>query len=643
MGPAGRLMDFDEIRRFAADNWIDGKARDDYMERSSAAYVKARLDERGEFELTVPGHYSDIPDSIMCRKIQHFYLDSRKEEILLIETDVTEAYLRQLREAEQAKAEAQRANDIMDCISSGVSVLYMPDPDHLAVDYVNRQLFRILKYDSIDGLAQRAAQADKAPLRAFFDDGFSVIHPEDRERVRKTFRENFASDRFSVEPYRMPCQNGEYVWLAEEVILRGVTDEHRVFYATFRDVTDEKRMQEELAENYKKEKALRSEAIAANTAKSEFLSRMSHDMRTPLNGIIGMTYITREMDLPQAAQENLQKIDTSSKFLLNLINDVLDMTKAESGKIELHPEPYSMEDFIRYIEAVIRPLCQEKNQDLIIDAEPAEDVVPLMDELRINQIYFNIFSNAVKYTPEGGTILFRLRCRHLENCRVSAESCVSDTGIGMSRDFQKVIFEPFTQEHRSDISEMRGTGLGLSIVKRLVDAMGGRITVTSEPGVGTSFNLSMEFDCVGADTCRKAEADVPRQPGESSGLRGKHVLLCEDHPLNQEIATALLEKMGLKVELAENGQTGLYMFRRSNIGFYDAILMDIRMPVMGGYEASRAIRALPRADAKTVPIIAMTADAFAEDVQKCFDAGMNAHIAKPIDPGKLLSELSSLL
>ena len=382
--------------------------------------------------------------------------------------------------------------------------------------------------------------------------------------------------------------------------------------------------------------AAKRDAEEASRAKSDFLSRMSHDMRTPLNGIIGMTYLTEQMELPSDARANLQKIDTSSKFLLSLINDLLDMSKAESGKIQLHPEPYPPEDFHQYIDAVIRPLCQSKGQSLTADISAPEELVPLFDKLRINQIIFNLLSNAVKYTPEGGTITYTTRARALPGERMAVRLEVSDNGIGMSESFQKLLFTPFSQENRDDNSEFRGSGLGLAITKQLVDLMGGTITVESAIGRGTRIEVDLETDGVERQAVKKADA---APSGEVSTLAGKHILLCEDHPLNQEIAKTLLCEKQMTVEVAEDGQQGVYAFAHSPIGYYDAVLMDIRMPVMDGFTAARGIRALPRKDAKTVPILAMSADVFSDDIQKCLSSGMNGHVPKPIEPAALYRAL----
>lgn len=378
------------------------------------------------------------------------------------------------------------------------------------------------------------------------------------------------------------------------------------------------------------------EAKRASRAKSSFLSSISHDMRTPLNGIIGMAYIAERYDNPDETKKCLSYIDTSSKFLLGLINDILDMAKAESGKIDLHPEPYTMEDLSNYIEAVIRPLCDEKNQKLAVATELADDMVPVFDKLRMNQIVFNLLSNAVKYTPEGGEIDFLIESRRFPDGRMHVMIKVEDNGIGMSRGFLDHLFEPFVQERRDDVSERRGSGLGLAITKQLADLMGAKISVESTYGKGTTFEIRLVPDHVTEAEALEYNSRLVENKA-LDGLKGTHMLLCEDHPLNQEIVKTLLENKGMIVDIAEHGLQGLKMFRSSPADFYQAILMDIRMPVMNGYDTARAIRRLSRPDAMSVPIIAMTADAFSDDIQKCMDAGMDDHIAKPIKPERFFS------
>ncbi|MCI2061245.1 MAG: ATP-binding protein [Eubacteriaceae bacterium] len=292
----------------------------------------------------------------------------------------------------------------------------------------------------------------------------------------------------------------QYIWLDET---------RKLILNTQADITDVYLKEQEQIDRM--HEALTA-AENANRAKSEFLSRMSHDMRTPLNGIIGMNYLAARQDNPPQTAEYLKKIDGSSKFLLQLINDVLDMAKAESGKIELHPEPYPIEEFYGYIDSVIEPICREKNQHLVIDVDKVEGYFPVLDVLRINQIFFNLFSNAIKFTPEGGTIKCMIRGKTVAEDIIDMHLEISDTGIGMSREFQQVLFESFTQENRDENSEMRGSGLGLAIVKKLVDAMEGTVDVESEPGKGSKFIIDLKVGCVpefavGPDEAEEDDAD----------------------------------------------------------------------------------------------------------------------------------------
>ena len=376
----------------------------------------------------------------------------------------------------------------------------------------------------------------------------------------------------------------------------------------------------------------------ANHAKSEFLSRMSHDMRTPLNVIMGMSNIASDNDNPQDTKECLKKIDTASEFLLGLINDVLDMEHIESGKMQIHMVPYSGEEFAQYISAVINPLCQQKNINFEYTYSGVDKFVILQDKLRINQVYFNLLSNAVKFTPEGGKISFHTDIELLNNNKVKMKSAISDTGIGMSEEFQQRMFEPFSQENQVFKPIGESTGLGLSIVKRICDMMNMEISVKSELGKGTTFYIEGEYD-IATDTDINAAKEKNMNDEANDSLNNKTFLVCEDHPLNQEIIKRLLEKKGAIVIIADDGKRGIEAFSQSVPGNFTAILMDIRMPIMNGLEATRAIRSLGRDDAKTVPIIAMTANAYEEDIQNCIDAGMNEHLAKPIDPQKLYATL----
>lgn len=517
----------------------------------------------------------------------------------------------------------------------------------------------------------------------------------------------------------------------------------------------------------------KNEANKANKAKSEFLSNMSHDIRTPMNGIVGMTAIAMtNMEDTQKVQECLRKIALSSKHLLGLINDVLDMSKIESGKLSLNMDKLSLRDTMESIVNIVQPQIKSRNQhfDIFIQKIECEDVY--CDSVRLNQILINLLSNAVKFTPEEGRVNVYLSQEPSpvgENF-VRCHFRVKDSGIGMEPEFQKTIFDTFTRAHDSKVQKIEGTGLGMAITKAIVEAMKGTIELTSALGQGSEFHVTLdlerayvqEADMVlppwkmlvvdnNEDLCHSAVATLKeigakaeyalsgdkavsmvekqhkahddyqvvlldwKMPGmdgmqtareirkvvgedvtiliisaydwsdiekeareagaqgfiskplfksnlylglsryiegasaeeeeseeESPQFTGKRILLAEDNDLNWEIAEELLSEAGFELERAENGQICIDMFERSEIGYYDVVLMDIRMPVMNGYDAARGIRSLHRADA-SLPIIAMTADAFSDDIQRCLECGMNAHIAKPIDVGQVIQQLKKYL
>lgn len=518
----------------------------------------------------------------------------------------------------------------------------------------------------------------------------------------------------------------------------------------------------------------RQQAVQANKSKSEFLSNMSHDIRTPMNAIVGMTAIAQaNIDNTKRVQDCLKKITTSSRHLLGLINDVLDMSKIESGKMILNVELVSLKEIMESIVSIVQPQVRAKQQkfDVIIYDITSENV--LCDSVRFNQILLNLLSNAIKFTPEGGAIEMSLHEKPSEKGEdyVKILLTVKDTGIGMTEEFLKHIFDSFTREDNKRVRKTEGTGLGMTITKYIIDAMGGTIDIKSEPGVGTEFNITLDFEksgeqeemilpdvtmlvvdddsqlckstteslksigisaewaldgetavtmatqrhaihndyyiilldwklpgidgietarrlrrqlgndvpilLISAYDCSEIEeeareagisgfiskplfkstlyyglkpfVDIPDKPSgsqnnedESVSFAGKRILLAEDNDLNWEIARELLQDIGLTLDWAENGQVCIDKFAASPVGYYDAVLMDIRMPFKDGYEATEAIRHMQRADAN-LPIIAMTADAFAEDVKRCLEHGMNAHVAKPIDVKEVAKLLARLI
>lgn len=400
------------------------------------------------------------------------------------------------------------------------------------------------------------------------------------------------------------------------------------------DVTD---IYEKDVHNSQKLHAALDAANRASEAKSDFLSRMSHDLRTPLNGIIGASALALDEGESDASRlDYIRKINSSANFMLGLVNDILDMTKIENGKIELHPEVVEYSTFVGAVNTMIVPLCAEKNINFVSNLGHI-GYTALVDKLRFQQIFFNLLSNSIKFTPPGGTISFCIQHPAVVDNLLTADYVVKDSGCGMSQEFQKHMFEPFAVAQSSRTSTQQGTGLGLSIVKSIVDLMKGSIRVISAPGEGTEISVRLTLPIV-----EESQLVIPRKELSrcNENLAGKRALLCEDHPMNAEIARKLLERKNMKVELAANGQIGVEMFKKSPVGYYNVVLMDIRMPIMDGLEAAAKIRTLNRPDAPLVPIIAMTANAFDDDMNASMSAGMNAHLAKPIEPDKLYDTIS---
>lgn len=381
-------------------------------------------------------------------------------------------------------------------------------------------------------------------------------------------------------------------------------------------------------------------ADMASEAKGRFLMNMSHDIRTPLNGIIGMTAIAQEhMEDRGRIEDCLSKIKTSGIQLLSLVNDVFDMTQIENGKILLKEEAFCLSRLFEDVTALMRPQAQEAGLEMTVSSKGPADEWTKGDPLRIRQIFINIISNAVKYTEEGGRIelaLIRNPDGNPGEGFGSYRFICTDTGIGMEPEFLKHMFEPFERHRNTTASRIAGTGVGLTITKGLLDLMGGTVTAESEPGKGSVFTV--EF-CLKTCEAVKEEPEVLeetaepeiREQEEPVDYTKKRVLLVEDNELNMEIAEELIGITGVQIEKASDGQNAVEMFAASPCGYYDLIFMDIQMPVMDGYEATRRIRGMERGDAAGLPIFAMSANAFAEDVENSLLAGMNGHIAKPID------------
>ena len=378
------------------------------------------------------------------------------------------------------------------------------------------------------------------------------------------------------------------------------------------------------------------DANAANIAKTTFLNHMSHDIRTPMNAIVGFTDIAMKRKPDKEVENCLKKIRQSSEYLMTLINDVLDISRIESGKLEYKPVPADLRDIINTVSSIARGYMENRDLNFCVSREELKTPYVMADELRIREVLLNIISNAVKFTKDGGTISFVAEnCPGNDEHHVIVRYRISDTGIGMSEEFQSRIFDEFTQENDGARTSYKGTGLGMAIAKKYVDLMGGKIEVSSRQGVGSTFTVEIPLRIAEQILTEKEE-----KLRKDMDLHGLHVLLAEDNDLNAEIAVSLLEEQGMIVTRAADGKSALLQFCNTAPGTFDLILMDIMMPEMNGYETTKAIRNLSnRPDGKEIPIIAMTANAFAEDVQAALDAGMDDHVAKPMNMDILISAI----
>jgi len=489
-----------------------------------------------------------------------------------------------------------------------------------------------------DGLRHILGYTDTNDFPDTLEAVVGLIHPEDRleggKYIWEILQVNDENINIVDHEIRIKTTDRDYVWFRAYARLYRRSDGTPLrLYGVLQDISDYKNMMAQ------KDEAL-LKAQQANQAKSIFLNNMSHDIRTPMNGIMGYTALAEE-NLSNSAEVKtyLEKIKLVSKHLLSLINDVLDMSRIESGRIELEPQPTNLISLVDELKSILQSDVEMKKLQFLVDTNGIMDDTVLCDRLRLKQVLLNLLSNAVKFTPAGGLVSIKLFQKPASDAnRSTFEFHVEDTGIGIEKDFIERLFVPFERARNTTVSGIQGTGLGMSITKSIVDIMGGTITVDSEPNKGTKFIVSVEFK-----TIMHQDADVTVRTKDKYDFTGKSVLLVEDNMINQEIANALLEGVNFKVDVAGNGSEALEKMKKARDGQYDVILMDIQMPVMDGYEATEAIRALDSDYCKKVPIIAMTANVFAEDKLKAMNAGMNGHVGKPIDIRELFSTLKSML
>jgi signal transduction histidine kinase/ActR/RegA family two-component response regulator len=440
---------------------------------------------------------------------------------------------------------------------------------------------------------------------------------------------------------RLPTARGN-IWAGGTVILTDFETQACIpdtIYVVFRNVTEEVRAREKLTE-------AKLSADRANQSKSDFLSTMSHDLRTPLNGILGFTDLALQEKNLEQKQAYLEKIKISGQLLNDLVNDTLELSRIESGKLVLKPELVDGKNFWSSLVTAMVPAAEMKGVRLETDVSSYPGEMIKVDQLQLKKVMLNLISNAIKYTPAGGTVKVEVQALIGEEHGYTRRLIVEDNGIGMHPEFLPRMFEPFAQENRPEARNVAGTGLGLAIVKRVVDLMGGAIKVQSKLNLGTRFvvDLPLEHWTKTREEAEKLQEEAKRLSEVTlQTLKNRQILLCEDNQLNAEIAMLLLRDKKMQVDWAKDGAEGVAKFKDSLPGYYDLVLMDIRMPQLDGYQAAQAIRRLDRADAGTVPILAMSANAFTEDVEAALKSGMNAYVTKPVNPQQLFQTLTKYL
>ena len=478
------------------------------------------------------------------------------------------------------------------------------------------------------------------------------VHPDYREEFGRKFTRKALTEAFQRGERILSMDvphiggDGSYHWNFTQVVKVESPYTHDLIEITLsRNIDEERRIQQETLEKERQAKLLLEDALKkaekANKAKSDFLSRMSHDIRTPMNAIIGMTELAQlHIGDEEKQRDYLNKIASSGAHLLGLINEILDVSKIESGVMELSENSLDLRALAREAAEMVRISMESRQQEFRVEIDESFNPWVMGDARRIRQVLVNILENAAKYTPQGGRITFCVCELKREEQRAGTyRFIIEDTGIGMKPEYIKHIFEPFSRADDSRISKVPGTGLGMTIVKNLISMMDGDIQVESEWGKGSRFTVTLCLDKCG-DT---GEAIQPSVSGPEAAYRGLRVLLVEDNELNRQIASEMLELLGVRVEMAENGREAVEAVCSHPALYYDAVFMDVQMPVMNGYEATREIRGSGMERIWELPIIAMTADAFAEDVKKASMSGMNGHLAKPVSIELLRGALSGCL
>ena len=522
-----------------------------------------------------------------------------------------------------------------------VSIVQTLSSNYLNVYLINprEKTLSVIKQEDHDVPDQDKKHNDTYPYDLFLSDYIRQrVHPDDRTMLEESLELGNVMGVLSGQSeykgnYRINDRDGIHYYQFRFI----KNEDSGIIVLGFLNVDD-------VVESEIRHQKLLKEALdtaeRANAEKSNFLSRMSHDMRTPLNGIIGLLEIDKkhENDI-EFLKKNREKAFISASHLLSLINDVLDMSKIEEGGLVLNHEPFDLIRYEKETQMLIDMQAQKNGIDFTVHIAPEIYEHPFVygSPLHLRRAMMNIYSNCIKYNRENGAIHTEVDALSSHDHKLVFRWTISDTGIGISREYLEKIFEPFTQENVDARSVYHGTGLGMSIAKALFEQMGGSIEITSTPGIGSTFVITLPFE-------EAEERDISSETeSERNSIQGIKILLAEDNEINREVAQVLLEEEGAVVTAVSNGREAVKLFSRHPEGTFDVILMDIMMPLMNGYEATRQIRKLDRTDASSIPIIALTANAFAEDVRHALDCGMNAHLAKPLDVEKMIHTIALYL
>ena len=569
------------------------------------------LDEKGHFTITFRMMFRGVPTFVLLKMTRMIEEEGHHAVIGISSVD-------EQMKARQAEKERITYGRVAQALAGDYFSIYVVNPD----------TDRFVAYSS-------TRRFDELGVEKAGEDFFTVsrknmnrlIYDEDRDRFMGIFtKEKIMSilerDGSFTMKYRLMFGSDPVFVSMKATLLEDEDGRHLIIGTNNID-----------AQMKREEEYRRRMAEARTSARNDFLANMSHDIRTPMNAIVGYTNIAKNhIQDPSMVQNALEKIGSSSHFLLSLINDILDISKIESDRMQLSKGECSLADVLRRIEDITALQASSKSLQISYQHDSVRHYRVIADELRIEQILINIISNAIKYTPEGESV--KLIAEEETTARSGwyrYRFIIRDTGIGISEEYLPYIFESFTREEKTTVNRIQGTGLGLAITARIVELMGGTISVKSKPGEGSEFTVELDLETC-SDPVPDEDASLAGTGGMLSGCR---VLLVEDNVINAEIADMILTQYGIKTDLAENGQIGVRKIQAQGPGYYDAVLMDIQMPVMNGYEAARAIRALEGDYYRTIPIIAISANAYDEDVEDCLAAGMNAHLAKPFQPDGL--------